>query len=98
MGWIFFGLACLIIIILSIQLFRVSWQREDLRDENRILRSENQNLQDDNEYLKSEKQNSNEMNQELKEKIMIELESEEKKLKKESDIFDLEGWEEVNEM
>ena len=78
-----FSLACLIIIILSVQLFRVSWQREDLRDENRILRSENQNLKDEIQCLTDENQNLNNMNQELKEKIMVESQPEEKKLNKE---------------
>jgi cell division protein FtsB len=51
MAWILFGLACLIIIILSIRLFIVSWQREDLTDQNRILQSKIQELKDEEKDL-----------------------------------------------
>lgn len=90
MAWILFGLACLIIIILSIRLFIVSWQHEDLRDENRTLKYENQGLKDDNKYLEDENKYLKKSVQELGVKIIIG----EKVLKKKSNSFDIPNLEE----
>ena len=102
MAWILFGLACLIIIILSIKLFKSSWQREDLRDENRTLKYENQGLKDDNKYLEDENKYLKKMDQELGKKIIIGLEKEfdipnlEKQQVVDYDAPIIEGWQELN--
>lgn len=78
MAWILFGLACLIIIILSIRLFIVSWQREDLIDQNRILQSKIQELKDEEKDLTDQNKDLKNINKNLREKIMLESKLENK--------------------
>jgi hypothetical protein len=78
MAWILFGLACLIIIILSIRLFIVSWQREDLTDQNRILQSKIQELKDEEKDLTDQNKDLKNINKNLREKIMLESKLENK--------------------
>lgn len=78
MAWILFGLACLIIIILSIRLFIVSWQREDLIDQNRILQSKIQELKDEEKDLTDQNKYLKNINKNLREKIMLESKLENK--------------------
>lgn len=78
MAWILFGLACLIIIILSIRLFIVSWQHEDLIDQNRILQSKIQELKDEEKDLTDQNKYLKNINKNLREKIMLESKLENK--------------------